>query len=60
MSYMDDQQLRIVGVVVFYAGIVPTLVWLKQKYCPKGLGYALGRLLGRARQRTKRTGRQAL
>lgn len=57
---MDDQQFRIIGVVVFWLGIVPALGWLKRKYCPRGLGYALGSLLGSASQRAKRTGRQSL
>ena len=57
---MDDQQFRLIGVVVFWLGIVPALGWLKRHYFPNGICYALGKLLGNARQRAKRPGRQPL
>src|SRR5690625_1354033 len=57
---MDDQTFRIIGVVVFWMGIVPAVGWLKRHYFPKGIGYAMGSLLGRTRKRAKRAGRQLL
>lgn len=50
---MDDQQLRIIGVVVFWLGIVPAISWLKKRYLPKGFFYSVGLLVGRTCKRSK-------